>query len=83
MEVFYFDNLGNTYKATVVSFGNLEKEGGGVELLLVAGVPTLAKLKFENISPNASALSLLKPEFRFDSEANLLKFYGDFRNIEF
>ena len=75
-----FDDLGNTYTARVATLGNIEKERGGVELLLVAGVPVSAKLKFENISPNSSSISLFKPEFKLP---NTSYFQVDFRNIQF
>ena len=75
---YLYDNLGNTYKATKTSLGNLESSYL-VTSTLVGGVPTLTTFKFKNISPQASGISLLKPQFGDSRD----QFTGDFRNIKF
>ncbi|NOQ16796.1 MAG: hypothetical protein GQ581_07030 [Methyloprofundus sp.] len=81
---FLYDDLGNTYKSTEISVANLQATSA-VHPTLIAGIPTLAKFKFTNISPNATSLSLFKPAFNLgDSVANNGNtFYSDFRNINF
>ncbi len=72
-----YDDKGNTYRTNEVTVGNLQ----GVAFVtsnLIAGVPTLAKFKFINVSPEASSLSLFQPEFSTN-----INFNGDFRNINF
>ena len=72
-----YDDKGNTYIASEVIVGNLQSSSA-VKPNLIAGIPTLAKFKFINISPEASSLSLFQPEFTGDIDFN-----GDFRNINF
>ena len=71
-----YDDKGNTYIADKVIVGNLQS-GAFVDPNLIAGIPTLAKFKFINISPAASSLSLFQPEFT----GNNVSFNGDFRDI--
>lgn len=72
-----YDDKGNTYIASKVIVGNLQSSRF-VKPNLIAGIPTLAKFKFINVSPEASSLSLFQPEFTGD-----IHFNGDFRNIDF
>jgi len=78
-----YDDLGNTYEASEATVGNLQSDGYGITITLIAGIPTLAKFKFINISPNASSLSLFKPAFAPFGNHYDNGFYGDFRNINF
>jgi len=77
-----FDDLGNTYIASEVIVGNL-RSTSVVDQDLIAGIPTLAKFIFKNISPNASNISLLQPEFGTNGHLAGEHFIGDFRNINF
>lgn len=51
-----YDSNGTLHISTDVTFSNLSAgyPSGGVTLLLVAGVPTLATYKFYNVSPERS-----------------------------
>ena len=61
-----YDSNGFEHNAIRGSIGNVKTNSiGTAKILLVAGVPTLAKFKFNNISPE-KGLSLFKPRFSFD-----------------
>ena len=63
-----YDSNGIVHSAVSGIVGNVKTDSIGIaEILLVAGVPTLAKYQFNNISPERS-LSLFKPKFRIYDE---------------
>lgn len=54
-----FDNSGNEYGAEIIQFGD-KKANSYVSDRLVSGVPTMASVSFENISTQASRITLLE-----------------------
>jgi len=62
-----YDSNGFIHYGTGGIFGNIKTSQGFARILLVAGVPTLAKYQFNNVSPERG-LSLFKPRFEIYNE---------------
>ncbi len=71
-----YDNFGNEYRAGRFTLANNSQDNKGVKSFLVSGVPVKATVKFEEVSPQASSISLLKIECQ-------LSHWGDPFEIEF
>jgi hypothetical protein len=70
-----YDSNGFVHYAISGTFGNVKTATFGIaKILLVAGVPTLAKYQFNNISPERS-LSLFKPRFTIYDESYKSSFH--------
>ncbi len=70
-----YDSHGTVHIPTKATVANLKSDSlGAVTILLVAGVPTLAKYYFRNLSPGRG-LSLLKPMFEIHDEIKTASFH--------
>jgi len=78
-----FDNLGNPYNVSEINIGISSSSSSNFRIIqdLIAGIPTLVKFKFKDISPNASNISIFAPSFQDLASGTL--FTGDFRDIKF
>jgi hypothetical protein len=71
-----FDEAGSQYRSGRMDLAN--SDGYGVSAYLISGVPTKARITFDNVSPNATRITLLHINMAAEGGND---FYIEYRNV--